>query len=100
MYIIRCNRCKAEFNIDYNEIEIKAMMCFCGEREDLLIAQKAPVAKLHCSDGLSAFTNTEKDLINNLDARLKRRGFSFLATDYITLQDIIPKLKALLDEGR
>jgi hypothetical protein len=49
---------------------------------------------------LSSFTEADKREINNLDARLKRHGFSWQNTDYITLQDIIPKLKALIDLGR
>ena len=49
---------------------------------------------------LSAFTEADKRDIDNLNARLERHGFSFLATDYIALQDIIPKLKALIDLGR
>lgn len=52
------------------------------------------------SAGLSAFTDADKREIDNLDARLKRHGFSWHNTDYITMQDIIPKLKALIDLDR
>jgi len=68
--------------------------------ECIAYINKKPVAKVPCCAGLSAFTDGDKREIDILDARLKRHGFSWHNTDYITMQDIIPKLKALIDSGR
>lgn len=80
--------------------DISKMLNDAASEIDRLKAQAEPGAEVPCSVGLSAFTDADKREIDNLDARLKRHGFSWQHTDYITLQDIIPKLKALIDSGR
>ena len=70
------------------------LMCTRCEKENTAVSNSV------LSAGLIAFTDADKKEIDNLDARLKRSGFSWHNTDHLTMQDIIPKVKALIDSSR
>ena len=90
MYIIKCGRCRAEFKIEFNGVSIKVASCSCGETENLLIAQKAPVAEVPCGDGLGRQFLTADNKVISLGMKIYVRDpdkFEF-EDDYILEQTV------------